>query len=138
MIEDHPTYLTSEDCPYPEDIKDLFMRMDTRPTNQLTDEEFNSKNRHNLTSAALVEELNELYTELKGMLNSEMPEKEKQQWIKTSTAILDKLLGLMKDAADVAKVEAFMDEVENILAECVSIDQRSTIIERIHNASRRS
>lgn len=136
MLKTHPGYLFSSDCPYSEDIKNIFMSMDHRPTYQLTDQEFTSRNSRNLTTAELSDELNTLFLELKSMLNQDMPEKEKQQWIKTSTGLLEKLLDLKKDAAETAKVEAFMDEVENILEECVSVDQRSEIINRIQQASR--
>lgn len=138
MMKDHPRYLFMPDCPYAEDIKNTFMLLDTRPTRELNDQEFEAKHSQKLTSASLVDELNELYSELKGMLNQEMPEKEKQQWIKTSTAILEKLLGLMKEAAEVAKVEAFMEEVETILTDCVTIDQRAEIIDRIQKAAGRN
>lgn len=138
MMADHPGYLFMPECPYSEDIKNTFMLLDTRPSHKLNDQEFQAKNGQKLTSTALVDELNELYFELKGMLSQDMPEKEKQQWIKTSTAILEKLLGLMKEAAEVAKVEAFMDEVETILSECVTLDQRAEIIDRIQKAAGRN
>lgn len=132
MLAHHPDYLSSPDCPYPASIRGLFVVLD-RPEGEAA------------AAAAAADELNldtevDLLLETTRLFNGLMAAKdsftsndhsEKMAYFRTSTSLLDKLVGLKERAQNVRQVSRFYTAVLDVMEQVLEPGQISLVREKL-------
>lgn len=120
-MKTNPDYL-SGDCPYSTEVKALLSRLVGVATSP-----------HQVDEATLLEELQELYQEVKcfgDMLNVQ-DVAERMSYFRTRTSLIEKIYNLIEKTVGMAQVSMFQEVVLGIFEDMLTPEQRGEALERL-------
>lgn len=124
-IEEDPTYLQDDGCPYPSWLREFFETPE-RVFGMDGDEDDGEDLDLSYESARLFRELKQA----KDGFSSD-DHAEKMAYFRTSTSLLEKLVGMRERANNVKQISRFYQTVLDIMDEVLDEDKREAVRERL-------
>ena len=127
--EQDPEYFSRPECPYAQDIKDIF-------TGQTAVQYFDT-HMESVTLESdddIQKEINDVYSKLKNYWDEvKISDKsaDTNTFFRVSTSLLEKLVDLRERMSKIKQVNSFISEVMQIMDEVLSSDQRNEVTERL-------
>lgn len=136
-----PGYLEDSNCPYGPEVKDILLPKPILPAapapRDEVEVEIEEVDFDSMDSSMLMDEINELYAQLKasganiGSASDKSEGSERNVYFRLMTSLLEKVVDMKTRLMDHAHIAAFKDTVMGAMEDILDPDQRNQFIERI-------
>jgi hypothetical protein len=131
LYEANPTYFDTPECPYSQDIKDIY-----KGTAKYHDFDTHIDNSEIPSSDTLISQINELMTQLKSFGKNiedseEASAQDRSTYFRLSATLIEKLLDMREKVCNIKDYELFVNEILDIMDRICTADQRQEIMDRL-------